>query len=42
MRLINSTDSNFTNIKLNDVLFKGKVSVTPEERQFLLGLGMGF
>ena len=27
---------------LNDVLFKGKVSVTPEEKQFLLGLGMGF
>ena len=27
---------------LNDVLFKGKVSITPEERQILLGLGMGF
>jgi len=27
---------------LNDVLFKGKVSITPEEKQILLGLGMGF
>ena len=28
--------------KLNDLLFKARVSATPEEKQFLLGLGMGF
>lgn len=28
--------------QLNDLLFKARVSATPEEKQFLLGLGMGF
>jgi hypothetical protein len=28
--------------QLNDLLFKARVSATPEERQILFGLGMGF
>ena len=28
--------------QLNDLLFKARVSATPEEKQFLFGLGMGF